>query len=215
MAIPLTCALGRPKNRAMDELSHLVSMIDLGGAMPRRGASQPLSIAYERDLTMDDLAGLQSGALVSTTPPIAKLKSAHHNMARLLADGRKAVEVSAITGYSQSRISLLQKDPAFAELVQYYKAQAAEVYLDVHSRLAQVGMGALDELQDRLDEKPETFTNKELQSLVETTFDRSVAPPKGGAKVGQGGNAPPPVVTINFISPPEGGPQVTIEQDPA
>jgi hypothetical protein len=200
-----------PVQHQVAEVEALHAMLDF---IPRRGSGLPagVSISYARDLAPADLATLVSGAIGSTTPPIARLKQTHHNIARLLADGSKAVEVSAITGYSQSRISILQRDPAFAELVAYYREQAHAQYVDVHSRLAEVGLGALYELRERLDETPETFTHKELIAVMESTMDRSCAPsknPKFGQGPAPGGGVPS--VTINFVAPPDIRPEITID----
>lgn len=135
------------------------------------------------------------------TPLLTKLRNSHHMLARLLAEGRKAQECSAITGYSPSRISILQRDPAFKDLVSYYAAQAREVYLNVHERLAALGMSTVEELQERLETDPEAFSNRELMELAEMALDRSLTKPKENALVGQ---APPVAISINFVEPEKG-----------
>jgi len=145
-------------------------------APPARGKTPAaLFHAYERDLNESDISLLLSApSRETTTPSINKLKQSHHALARLIAEGRPHVEVAAITGYSQSRISLLMDDPAFAELVGFYSGQVAEVYLNVHQRLASLGLDALEELHDRLnDPEAPDFSNRELQDIVALTFDRA------------------------------------------
>lgn len=186
----------------------LIDMTMPGGGIPRRGAGRAtVEVLATRELTHADLGALTSGAIGATTPSLTKLRSPHHNMARLLASGVKAVEVSAITGYSQSRISILQGDPAFQELVAYYRTQAAQVYVDVHVRLAELGTVGIEVLQERLDEQPESFGNRELMSLVELTMDRTVAPAKGGKNgPGSGGQGAPaaPAIVVNFVDNRQG-----------
>lgn len=170
-------------------------------------ATRPLDAIYDRELSLEDLSGPKRDATV-TTPIIKRLRTQHHHLARLLAEGRKEVEVSALTGYSQSRISILKNDPAFAELMEYYKQEAAAAFVNVHERLAALGITCLEELQARLEEDPEKFANKELRELAAMVFDRSVAPAKG-----VGGSAPTNVQTaikIEFVQP-TGQPQLSPE----
>jgi hypothetical protein len=71
------------------------------------------------------------------------------------------------------------QDPAFRELVDYYKAQVHHEYLDMHHRLGSLAATAVDILHERLEEKPSSFTNNELRQIVNDACDRSVAPSKG------------------------------------
>lgn len=136
---------------------------------------QPAAVSYVRDLGPEDAELITNPpALGSQTPSLVRLRTAHHALARLLAEGVPAVQASAITGYSLSRITILQADPAFADLLSYYKGQVAEKYLDVHERLGVLGMTAVEELQERLEERPEEFKNRELMELAEMALDRSL-----------------------------------------
>ncbi len=145
-------------------------------APPSRGAPRSkLFYTYERDLDEGDVSTLLSNpAREVTTPSIQKLKQSHHTLARLLAEGTTQVEAAAITGYSLSRISVLKLDPAFCELLVYYSSQQKEIYLNVHQRLASLGLDALEELHDRLNDPSQPpMSNKELQDLVALSFDRA------------------------------------------
>jgi len=152
------------------------------GPPPSRGKrGGPIHATFGRELNAADVEGLWHvpfGGIESETRPLLRIRNAHHSMARLIAEGRKDVEIAAITGYSPSRISVLKGDPAFKELVAYYKGQVAEVFLNVHERLASVSMGAVEELQERLEEKPEGFANRELMELAELGLDRTGFGPK-------------------------------------
>jgi hypothetical protein len=162
------------------------------------------AMALLRELTDEDLDRLKHAEpLGSEAPPLAKLRHAHHSLARLVAEGRKGVEISLITGYSPSRISILKQDPAFKELVSYYAEQAEAKYLNVHERLAALGITTVEELQARLDENPERFSNRELRELMAEAFGRSVAPLKGLR--GGGGSGGSVSVNINFVQPPDPG----------
>jgi hypothetical protein len=132
--------------------------------------------AYVRDLTPGDIVRLQNlpeGSLQSALPPIKRLRHSHHTLAKLLADGVRQEECSAITGYSPSYISNMQKDPAFAELISYYVEQKKEVYLDVHQKISTLSLDAVEELQSRLAEVPETFQIRDLKEIAEMGLDRT------------------------------------------
>lgn len=162
------------------------SLIDevLGGGLqppPARGRKNSVTMAYMRDLTEADVKALwdlPEGGLESTTPALQHIKSSHHMLARVLADGKSQEEASIITGYSISRISLLKKDPAFHQLLEYYKGQVERCFVNVYERLASLGIDSLEELQRRLDEKPDDFTLNQLMELAELTLDRSGAGPQ-------------------------------------
>lgn len=189
-----------------------LEQIVLANVPPARGRqAMPLAMDYSRDLVSDDIAKLSLPLPVATAQPgvVARLRHGHHALARLLAEGRKAVEISEITGYSQSRISILKSDPAFCELVEYYRGQVTEVYLDMHSRLATLGITAMQELQERLEDNPERLSTKEVREIMDTAFDRSIAPTKG-AKFG-GGNAPAVAVNVTFVkSQSESAPMIDV-----
>lgn len=105
-------------------------------------------------------------------PTIKRLKQIHHELARLLASGLSPAEVAASTGYSASRISILQRDPSFKGLMDHYKTQRDEVFVDVHKRMATLGIDAADELQERLETNPESFSVGQLTELMKATLDR-------------------------------------------
>jgi len=133
----------------------------------------PLSAVFHRELTLDDLALGRETSLGSTTPHIARLRDTHHRLAKLMAEGLKGVEIHAITGYSQSRISILRNDPAFQELVEFYRQEVSRAYTDTHERLAALGEEAVAELHDRLVETPDNFKNTELLQIAAFAADRT------------------------------------------
>jgi hypothetical protein len=132
-----------------------------------------------RDLTKEDIGklwalrenDLQEGYTQSTS--VLKIRETHHALARLVADGRKIVEIAAITGYAPTYINMLKSDPAFKNLVDHYKEAISEVYVTVHERMASLSMLAAEELQERLTEAPEEFSRRELLEVVEKTADRT------------------------------------------
>lgn len=129
---------------------------------------------YLRDLTQADLIG-EYNALPDQSR-IQKIRAPHHAIAKLVAEGRKAVEIARITGFSQNRICLLQNDPAFQELVHHYTDVNQTCYINAHERLAQLAVTAAEELQERLIEKPQQVSTREVLDIMTAAMDRSVAP---------------------------------------
>lgn len=141
-----------------------------------------------------------TGEMVESGRPescVARLRSTHHLLARVIAEGKSNEAASALTGYSPGRITMLRADPAFNELVQYYHAQVEDLFANIQDRIAALGVAALDELQERLEASPESFSITQLQKLSESLLDRSIAPAKGAAKGGVGPTAVS--VKINFV----------------
>jgi hypothetical protein len=67
--------------------------------------------------------------------PLVRLRDSHHTVARLFAHGLRPEEVSGQTGYSPSRLSTLQRDPSFQELVTFYRMDAREAKQDVEMQM--------------------------------------------------------------------------------
>lgn len=121
-----------------------------------------------------DLIAREEGGLpTSEAPTIAKLRGIHHEIAQLLAQGLSETEVSAITSYSLSRISILKRDPSFKDLVAFYQKQKNEQFADVQKRLATLSLDAIGEIQERLAEKPDSISTSQLIELSKVTLDRA------------------------------------------
>lgn len=158
----------------MLDLDAIIDSVVPPSARGRRQAE--LHGQVRRELNESDVARLWAipdGGLGSTATPLQKIGFAHHSLAKLLAEGRTNAECSLITGKSPSRISILKNDPAVAELIEYYKTQAEAIYINVHERLATLGLSSIEELHSRLDENPDAFSARELMELAALGFDRS------------------------------------------
>lgn len=132
----------------------------------------PFHAEVIRELNPDDLA-LRRVTPVNAEPrPIQKLRYQHHRLAQMLAGGVAPGTASLQTGYSPSRISILQNDPAFRELMAHYTQHNIQINTDLQTRMAGFATDVLDELQDRLEVAPETYTNRELLEAVKVTNDR-------------------------------------------
>lgn len=164
--------------------------------------STPLVVEFVREMTAEDIEDLNSVPLDIGYTPVQKLRYVHHTLARLVAQGVPYAECSAITGHTVSRIACMaSQDPAFRDLVAHYAGEASEKFIDVHSRLAALGMTTIEELQERLEVSPERFSHKELFALAELVLDRTGAGVKSGPKASAGVN-----INVNFV--PSKEPQV-------
>lgn len=161
---------------------------------PARGrVAKALDMDFVREIGEPDIEALQNpGQAVTPGTKLASIRHSHHQAARLLAGGTPAVEVGLITGYSQSRLSILQRDPAFRELMEYYGSQVDAKYLDVHERLASLGLSTLDEIQERLEAKPDSISTPQLLQIAEFALDRSVT------KESRPGHGTPSGAVTNF-----------------
>lgn len=144
-------------------------MDDLSFITGSRAPQDPFFAEEERALCAADLLAKSAPG----TAAIKRLRDSHHQIAAMLAAGVTATEVAATTGYSEIRISLLQSDPAFKGLLEFYRGRTRESLEKVIDRIKVLGLDALAELQERLDQSPEDFTNADLMRLVGLTMDRA------------------------------------------
>ena len=192
----------------MSNAEDLLSEIGLGEPTAIPVTKEPL---YVRDLTADDIKSVNTRAAYGSQPGqslIQKLRAPHHTLARLVAEGKRHPECAVITGYTVEYIVMLERDPAFQELVAYYKENVSAVYLNVHERLASLGAMAMEIIQERMTdpEKVKTMTTSQLREIMNDALDRSVAPSKvnQGGGFGNGQNLPR-AININFVAPPADG----------
>lgn len=157
---------------------HLVGPMDLGLDTIRtsgRAASQ-VTAEIVRELSPIDLALLETERGVKP-PAIKTLRDSHHAIARCIAKGMSGTETQLITGYSASRISILKSDPAFQELVAFYKGKIEEIRdaadYDLQSKLSALHSDTLDIISERLNENPAGPTIGELVDIAKFSADRS------------------------------------------
>lgn len=134
--------------------------------------TKPLHVGETRALRTSDLA-LLSVEQETKAPAVKRITDRHHRLARLLADGVAPAEASIVTGYCLSRISILQADPTFQELMSHYKRIQTDAYADLHQRLAGLSVDAADLLSDKMEEAPEELTVNQLQSIIQLGADRT------------------------------------------
>jgi hypothetical protein len=151
-------------------------LLQLNVNRTRGRAAKPIAAVETRQLVEADLALLATERGVTSTP-IKRLRDSHHALARALAVGCTPAQAQVITGYSNSRISVLQADPAFQELVSHYRGMETDVHADMVERMKTLGLDALGELQERLEEDPSKFSEGLLLDVVKTLADRTGAGP--------------------------------------
>lgn len=139
-------------------------------------AALPLTAEVIRELLPADLVLLEIERGIKA-PTVKALRDSHHAIARCVAEGRQNTETMLITGYSASRISILKSDPAFMELVEFYRSNIeearSELVTDGIAKVAAIRNDLLEEYHDRLLDKPESFDNDQIESGIKTFSDRS------------------------------------------
>lgn len=147
--------------------------VDLDLSFRTRGrATVPVVATAVREVTEADLALLATEKGVRA-PAVQRLRDSHHMVARLLAEGQRPESVIAATGYSASRISILQADPAFQELVAFYRKEVDTAFADLQDRMASLALDVAAEIQDRLNDEPEEINTTQLMALLSLTADRT------------------------------------------
>lgn len=162
---------------------------------------QSLELEVVRELAQEDIDMLQQPAALPQSS-LEHIRAIHHVQARLVAEGKSPSVVAAIVGSSVNRVKAMLQDPAFQELVAYYTDQKDVLWLETQQMLSLLGRSAAQELQRRLDEKPEGFSNNELRNVMESALDRSDAPDK---------SKDAPSITVSFVKPQ--GPIIDVTPD--
>ena len=138
--------------------------------LSRPGHGSPLHYTLLRVLGPEDCPRLvhrQVGAEVGGPPLLAKLRHAHHLLAQTLAAGHTTEMASLITGFTTVRVNQLRTDPTFAELMAHYQSVEEVRGVELSARAEALGISSLDELQERMEQAPESFSKKDLMGLAE------------------------------------------------
>ena len=125
-----------------------------------------------RELTEIDLSA-PCAESETRAPQLQKLKTQHHQIARLIADGRNDAQVCAAVGVTPAWLSSLKADALFSQLVANYRDQVEARYLNTHEYLAIVAQKSAAELIERLEENPAEFDLDTLRKLIEMAADRT------------------------------------------
>jgi len=147
--------------------------MDLDLEIKTRGRpARPVVLTVARELTQADISLLATDRQIKPIP-IKRLRDSHHALARCLASGMKPAEASIVTGYCLARISILQSDPSFAELLNFYRSNEEMQFAEFQTRMSALGLDAIQELHDRLLEEPEKLSPGQLLELVKSMADRT------------------------------------------
>lgn len=131
-----------------------------------------LTASVVRELGEADI--LMLGAEKGSKPSaIKRLSDRHHALARALCSGMGPGEAALICGYDISRVSILQADPAFQELLSFYREEKDRAFRSVQDKLAGMAGDALDELQTRIEDEPEKLSVNQLLQIVTMAADRT------------------------------------------
>lgn len=147
-----------------------IDLRDLGKPGRRLGA---VDAEFVRDLTEADLVALQSAPRMTEAITPKKMTERHHALARMLASGLRDGEAAALVGYDPAWVSSMKKSPAFQELMDLYRETKDLEFAEFAGRMSGLGKDAIVELQRRLEDEPEKFTNGTLLDLVKTLSDRT------------------------------------------
>lgn len=144
----------------------------------------PVPIVFERAgaLTAADMAALSADR--GTKPaPLVRLSQRHHSLARNLAAGMGVGEAAIICGYDISRVSILQSDPTFQELLKFYSHQVDAQYANLHESLSALSVDAAEELRQRLESDPTALSTGALIDIVKMSADRTGFGPQTKSEV--------------------------------
>ncbi len=157
--------------------------LSAGLGMRTRGRKTiAVGVTVERELEAADIemAGAERG---SKAPDLVKLRDRHHALAKTLAQGTAEGEAAIMCGYSVSRVSILRSDPAFSELVSFYRKGVEEQYYGIHEKLSGLASDSLDELGDRLENRADEFSVTQLMDLTKMGADRTGHGPSSSTTV--------------------------------
>lgn len=139
-------------------------------------ASRLESAVQVRELDATDVALLSEERGIKP-PPLKRLSERHHALARCLASGMEDGDAAITCGYVTSRVSILRADPAFQELLAFYRQDVNSKYLDMHGVLAGLSLDAAMELRERLEAEMQsddkTISFGQLSELVKLGADRT------------------------------------------
>lgn len=134
--------------------------------------ADPLTAVVLRPL---DFADIDTENLPKQTKPVAikKIRANHRHLAKLIASGMKQSECAIICGLTDSRVSILLTDPMFSQLVRMYADEADEQFRNMNRKMADLGEDIIDDLADKFDADPDTFSMTDKKDLLKLLADRT------------------------------------------
>lgn len=104
---------------------------------------------------------------------IKALRHTHHRLAQMLAGGMDETVAATLCNYTLARVCQLKANPAFQELLAYYKNTVDVAFMDFATASAELGKDFLMRLQEVLDETPEKFSPAQLLEAYRLIADRT------------------------------------------
>lgn len=140
----------------------------------RKGLLVPLDYEVVGELTLADLQAVVPTP-GSSTPPLKRLHDRHHALARALAMGMSPADAGVTYGYAASTISILQTDPAFKALLDFYRKSEDAATMTVVEKFAGLASDAADLVHERLhnEETRAKINLPEALEIAKTFADRS------------------------------------------
>lgn len=182
----------------------LLTVLALTPAAPGRKPwpEAPIEISLVRALTPADATEISNRPpSTGARDPLKRIRHSHHQLAQLIAQGREQAEIALVTGYSPGYISVIKQDPTFRELIAYYSTERKAIFVDTLERMKSLGITVMEELQQRVADEPEKWSNRELMEFAKLLL---IEPERKTAGYQSGGpNGPGVSVTVNFVSPPD------------
>lgn len=175
--------------------------VDLGpNKGGRKKGKKGLIWEVVRVLKAPDDIHLLHDTLPAARANLTQIRHSHHQLARILSEGKSHTDASQITGYSPAYISVLKTDPSFSELISYYAAQQEMQHVDVLDRMRVLGLNTLEELQTRLETDPDSYSLRELMEQAELMLIKPMAATRSTMPIASGGVGNHGVqVNVNFV----------------
>lgn len=136
-------------------------------------SSVPIQAEALRELTRADLALLEAERGVQKPKALVRLRERHHALARNLAGGMKESDAAAMCGYDLARVSVLKGDPAFQELISFYRESVDAAYANLHEVLAGMSLDAALIIRERMEDEPDKLKTDQLADIVKMGADRT------------------------------------------
>jgi hypothetical protein len=145
-------------------------------------ADGPVVHAFVRALREEDI-GLLDAPRPTAKPQgnaIKRLGDRHHALARYIAQGYKPAEAAFLSTYAVATVHSLLANPAFKELVEWYRSGETRDMRTNFARLIGLSADASDVLQDRLEGAPEEISTPQLIEIIKLGNDRTGNGPVSG-----------------------------------
>jgi DNA-binding CsgD family transcriptional regulator len=152
--------------------------LESSSLLGRPSAALP-TVLEERLLSREDIVAhaTRVGATGNGVSALKRLTDRHRSMAQMVAAGATNTEVAIAVGLTPARVVQLKNDPTFKDLVETLRlglsAEAKVTIASTLDKLSVVGNTALDILQDRMEDDPDSFSVGELANLSKLGADRT------------------------------------------